>query len=136
MGTFWCHYMHALMATTKVKLSSKVPKKWMMANLLREALMVDLHVLEYEEIIRSLDNVKFVQLSIMVRKVGNMGYVRLHYRTPLHEQCPKHHGHKGDPTVTPITCGAVGERAQVILVWVRARALEMPPIHGNLKVWG
>ena len=39
---------------------------------------------------------------------------------PLHEECLKHHGHKGDPGVTPGTCGAVGERAQVILVWVRA----------------
>ena len=34
--------------------------------------------------------------------------------------CPKHHGHKGDPGVTPRTCGAGGERAQVILVWLRA----------------
>ena len=34
--------------------------------------------------------------------------------------CLKHHGHKGDPGVTPGTCGAGGERAQVILVWVRA----------------
>ena len=34
--------------------------------------------------------------------------------------CLKHQGHKGDPGVTPGTCGAVGERAQVILVWVRA----------------
>ena len=41
-------------------------------------------------------------------------------RAPLHEECPQHHGHKGDPGVTPGTCGAVGERAQVILVWVRA----------------
>jgi len=41
-------------------------------------------------------------------------------RAPLHEECPKHHGHKGDPGVTPGTCGAVGERAQVILVWARA----------------
>ena len=41
-------------------------------------------------------------------------------RAPLHMECPKHHGHKGDPGVTPKTCDAVGERAQVILVWVRA----------------
>jgi hypothetical protein len=34
--------------------------------------------------------------------------------------CLKHHGHKGDPRVTPGTCGAGGEKAQVILVWVRA----------------
>ena len=41
-------------------------------------------------------------------------------RAPLHEECPKHHGHKGDPGVAPETCTAIGERAQVILVWVRA----------------
>ena len=39
---------------------------------------------------------------------------------PLHEECPQHHGHKGDPRVTPGTCCAIGERAQVILVWVKA----------------
>ena len=41
-------------------------------------------------------------------------------RAPHHEECLKHHGHKGDPGITPRTCGALGERAQVILVWVRA----------------
>jgi hypothetical protein len=40
--------------------------------------------------------------------------------SPFHEECPKHHGHKGDPGVTPGTCGPNGERAQVMLVWVRA----------------
>ena len=30
---------------------------------------------------------------------------------PLHEESLKHHGHKGNPKVTPGTCGAVGERA-------------------------
>ena len=35
---------------------------------------------------------------------------------PLLEECPQHHGHKGDPGVTPGTCGTIGERAQVILV--------------------
>jgi hypothetical protein len=39
---------------------------------------------------------------------------------PLHEECPQHHGHKGDPGVTPGTCDAIGERDQVILMWVRA----------------
>jgi hypothetical protein len=34
--------------------------------------------------------------------------------------CPKHQGHKGDPGVTPGTCGAGGEKAQMILVWVKA----------------
>jgi hypothetical protein len=36
--------------------------------------------------------------------------------TLLHEECPKYHGHKGDPGVTPKTCGAVGERVQMIVV--------------------
>ena len=35
-------------------------------------------------------------------------------RAPLLEECPQHHGHKGDPGVTPGTCGTIGERAQVI----------------------
>ena len=39
---------------------------------------------------------------------------------PLLKECPQHHGYKGDPEVTPETCGTIGERAQVILVWVRA----------------
>jgi hypothetical protein len=46
--------------------------------------------------------------------------VEIGCRAPLHKGCPKHHGHKGDPGVTPGTCGANGEKAQVILVWVRA----------------
>ena len=40
-------------------------------------------------------------------------------RAPLHEESPKHHGHKGDLGVTPGTCGGVGKRTQVILVCVR-----------------
>jgi hypothetical protein len=42
-------------------------------------------------------------------------------RAALHKGCPKHHGHKGDPGVTSGTCGADGEKTQVILVWVRVR---------------
>jgi hypothetical protein len=42
---------------------------------------------------------------------------------PLHEEAPKHHGHKGDPRVIPGTCGAIGKRAQVILVWVSAPSI-------------
>ena len=45
-------------------------------------------------------------------------------RVTLHAECPKHHGHKGDTGVTPGTCGAIGERAQVILVWLRAPGFE------------
>jgi hypothetical protein len=32
-------------------------------------------------------------------------------RAPLQKGCPKHQGHKGDPGVTPGTCGAGGEKA-------------------------
>ena len=45
-------------------------------------------------------------------------------RAPLHEECPQHHEHKGDLGVAPKTCGAIGERAQVILVWMRASVVE------------
>ena len=46
-------------------------------------------------------------------------------RAPLHEECLQHHGHKGDPGVLTLgTSGAIGERAQVILVWVRAPGVE------------
>ena len=41
-------------------------------------------------------------------------------RAPLFEECPQHHGHKEDPGVMLGTCGAIGERTQVILAWVRA----------------
>ena len=42
----------------------------------------------------------------------------------LYEQCSQYHRHKGDPIVTPETCGAIGKRAQMILVWVRALGIE------------
>ena len=54
-------------------------------------------------------------------------------RAPLHE-CPKHHGHKGDLEMTPKTCGAVGERAQVILVWVKALGVGNAPHPWRLGV--
>ena len=49
---------------------------------------------------------------------------------PLFKECSQHHRHKGDPGVTPGTCGAIGERAQVILVWVKAPWLQerLPPM--------
>ena len=48
----------------------------------------------------------------------------------LHEECPKYHGYKGHPGVTPGTCGVVGERAQVIIMWVRAPGIweHLPPM--------
>ena len=45
-------------------------------------------------------------------------------RTPLHEECLQHHGHQKDCRVTPRTYGAIGERAQVILVWAWAAGIE------------
>ena len=42
---------------------------------------------------------------------------------PLHEECLKYLEHTWDPGVTPGTCGAIGERAQMILVWVRAQGV-------------
>lgn len=41
-------------------------------------------------------------------------------RPPSYEGCPKHHGHKENLGVTLMTYGAGGERAQVILMWLRA----------------
>ena len=40
-----------------------------------------------------------------------VGEVVVQYCTPLLEKCLQHHGHKGDPRVTPRTCEAIGERA-------------------------
>ncbi len=39
---------------------------------------------------------------------------------PLHEECLQHHGHKGDLGVPTETCAAVGERSQLIPMWVGA----------------
>ena len=44
--------------------------------------------------------------------------------TPLFEECSQHYGNKGDPGVTPGTYGTIGEKAQVILVSVRAPGVE------------
>ena len=43
---------------------------------------------------------------------------------PLHEKFPQHHVHKEEPEVIPGTCGAVGKRAQVILVWFKAPGVD------------
>ena len=42
------------------------------------------------------------------------------YYTPLHKEWPKDHWHKSNPGVTPVTCGINGEKAQVMLLWMRA----------------
>jgi hypothetical protein len=58
------------------------------------------------------------------------------YRAPLQKGCPKHHGHKGDPGVTPRTCGASGEKAQMILVWVRTPGVGNASYPRGLGVMG
>ena len=64
-------------------------------------------------------------------KIGILGGIMHYFRTPLHEECPKYHGHKGEPRMTPGTSGAIGERAQAIPVWSWLRALKTPSIHEN-----
>ena len=61
--------------------------------------------------------------------LDRVGAAESSYRIPLLEECPQHHGHKGNPELTPGTCGAIGERTQVILVWMRALRLweSLPP---------
>jgi hypothetical protein len=66
--------------------------------------------------------------QMKLRTIPNYKYAECH--APLQKGCPKHHGHKGDPGVTPGTCGAGGEKVQVILVW-DPRALGTPPTHGD-----
>ena len=58
--------------------------------------------------------------------------------TPLHRECSKHHGPKGDSRVTLGTCGAVGERSQMILVWVKTPGVGnafYPRRLGIIRVW-
>ena len=57
--------------------------------------------------------------SLVVLRVVSRAYqtcIQRSCRAALLEECPQHHGHKGDPGVTSGTCGTIGERAQVILV--------------------
>lgn len=68
-----------------------------------------------------------------------VGWHKFEYRlccALFHEKFPQHNGHKGDPGVTPETRGAIAERAQVILVSVRARVFGMPPTHKDKYSWG
>ena len=71
--------------------------------------------------IRMYELLKFALIAFLYHNIFNKFF---HFissifwcRTPLHEECPQHHGHKGNPTRT---CGAIGERAQVILGWMKA----------------
>jgi hypothetical protein len=58
-------------------------------------------------------------MPLTFHRLCMVGYGRLHV-VHLYEECPQHHGHKGGPGVTPETCGAIGKRDQVILMWVKA----------------
>ena len=55
--------------------------------------------------------------------VGNARYFLTSCCTPLHEECSTNHGQKEDPRVTPKTCGTVGGRAALILLWMRAMSI-------------
>ena len=77
----------------------------------------------FEEMIKILFNNAEVAISIngiVTDPIKIERGIRQGCRIPLLEECPQHHGHKGNPGVTPGTCGAIGERAQMILVLVRA----------------
>ena len=60
--------------------------------------------------------------AIASRNLFNLlkGTMRKDCHAPLFNECPQYHRHKGDARVTPGTCGAIGERALIILVWMRA----------------
>ena len=53
--------------------------------------------------------------------------------TPLHEKCLQHHGQKGNLRVMHKFRGAIGDRAQVVLVWVRALGIENTSHHKNYE---
>ena len=73
-----------------------------------------------------LESFLYVVLEVRRAYKDYVAYVMMwECRAPLHEECPQHHGPKGDSGVTPKTCRAVGKGAQVIQMWVRA------PIVGN-----
>ena len=52
----------------------------------------------------------------LVTKIIKDVFKSQNYHAFLHKERPKHHGHKGDPRVTPGTSLAAAKRAQVILV--------------------
>ena len=56
-------------------------------------------------------------------KIKNKKYISSLSCTSLQE-CQQHHRHKGDLEVTSEICDAIGEKAQVIIVWVRAPNVE------------
>ena len=92
------------------------------------------HVRTLDDFLRLQTNksVRLCAFAISKKQILNAIGVRARScRAPLHKEYPKHHGHKGDPRVTPGTCGTVGERAQGILVWMRAQVLRTSLIYGD-----
>ena len=50
------------------------------------------------------------------------------------EGCLQYHMHKGDTKVTFETCGAIGEKAQVSLVWIKILNVENASHSQRLRV--
>ena len=73
-----------------------------------------------------------VRIHAHLHKVWNQveeGISHLDYDTSeggieFGSQCSKRHKDNGNPAVTPEACGGVGERAQVIPLWIRAPDIE------------
>ena len=70
----------------------------------------------------------------MKRYINHPKAQKLLCHAPLHEECPKYYRHEGEPRVTPGLCGASGERAQVILMWMMALGVENASYSQRLKV--
>ena len=58
------------------------------------------------------------KIAISLHNLSNDDVAHLSMRSP------QHHGHKGDPRVTPKVCGAIDDRAQVIVMWMKSQGIE------------
>ena len=70
---------------------------------------------------------KWIEKDVEIWCKGNLIFIVLFSqpcRAPLHEDYPQYHGYNGNPRVTWCTCGAIGERVQVILMCVWAIGVE------------
>ena len=57
------------------------------------------------------DTFTYNTLVAACNREDNLEQALLMCRAPFLEECPQHHGHKGDPRVMPRTCGTIGKRA-------------------------
>jgi hypothetical protein len=80
-----------------------------------DLISVFMHITKYMSWLKEGSNGKGPNLASLKLKVATRCCP-----APFHEESSKHQGHKGDPGVMPGTCGTIGEKAQVILVWVKA----------------